>query len=791
MTDLLKILIIIIGILAFYGLWTLVMALALRYARKSAPRWRQEARELAELAVKWQQHLAGANRYFNSPTQVDSPPYADPVGRARRAVKAGFEQADLAVKIADRCARREVRQRPRNDVYLILPPLFELSKWIHHAGEIRRVAGLLDRVRKARQTLANIDGEIAVLGRQYKRAFEELRNRASELETQRKKAATSSNPLITECVSLAGAETSLHMVADSLLAADDPPRANVVEAHRWYVEIRQILDEVQVKLHQRPSPAQDANYALQIALRQYAHFEQALAAEARAQGPFPILAAQALDARKQLSQISALLQSQKYAPALDQAQQLPIAIQGMHNTLDQVKLWRGKAADLYGQAGTTLTGIETEHAALTQTYEMDVSEPLVQVARKLVRSLDDLRVSEDLGKLSEVNQLKRDFDLKVIQITQARRELAPHAQEYEAERALVNEATVSAAAARADELSAQLAASHPDYSQQLAPDVLSTLRSHLQSEWRLIAVQMEHPKESQLASLLRALQQPARRLAQLKQTCEQAAEIMALKEIDRQCAVSYLQQIDQLLPLCAQAAQNWDAPALAAVAGMQTRRDELAQQVNQPPSTRPDYSALQIEANLALVRLKDFASRYTSELNIALKEIAALRGTLDGLARSLREMSSNSAPDLQVDPQVANNVQRWVTSVGALPPNTPLRDVQGTLDTGVKLLKTTRAYVDRINQDQEAFTAEQKRVLEHARSVKERLEQAVQSGRGVHADDDRQRPDRIAPIRQQIEKADATLARMNAVRMSLANGRADLQLADSLLDYAELMLQNL
>ncbi|MCL4504844.1 MAG: hypothetical protein M1140_02315 [Chloroflexi bacterium] len=791
MTDLEKIIIIFIGILAFYVLWTLVMWAALRYAHKSEARWRQEARELAELAVTWQQHLAGANRYFNSATQIDSPPYADPVARARKTVKTGYEQAGQAVAMADHCSRREIRQRQPSDVFLILPPLSELSKWIHHAADIRRVASLLGQVRKARLTLAAIDSEIAVLGRQQKRVFEELRSRAAELESQRQKAAGSANPLITEGVSLAGAATSLDMVMETLLASDDPPRQNVVDAYRWYVEIKQILDEVDNKLRQRPSTAQDANYALQIALRQYARFEQALAGESRAQGPFPALASRALEARKQLGEVSALLQARKYPQALEQAQQLPISIQALHNTLDQVKLWRSKAADLYNQAYGLLASYETEHVALSRAFEMDISEPLMQAARSLVRNLDDLRVSEDLAMLSEANQLKRDFDLKIIQITQAQRELARTAQTYDANHALVNPLTIDAAARRADDLADQLAASHAAYQQQLAPDVLATLRSHLQSEWRLIAVQVNHPRESQLETLQKLLERPVQLLTQLNQACDQAEQILALKAVDRQCAQTYLRQIDQLMPECAQTAQNWDAPALAAVAGFQAQRDELAHRNDQPPTARPDYSTLQIEANLTLVRMRDFISRYKSDVNSAIKEIASLRGTLDGLARGLREMGGNGTRDLLVDPQFAANIQRWINGISQLPAGALLREYQAALDSGVKLLKTTRTYMDRLNQERDAFLAEQKRVQEHAQAVKERLEQAVQTGRAVHADDDRQRPDRIAPIRQQIEKADATLVKLNAARTSLSNGRADLQLADSLLDYAELMLQNL
>jgi hypothetical protein len=789
MTEFGKIIIIVVGILAIYGMWTLVMYLALQYAHRNVASWRTKARELAELAVTWQQHLAGANHYFNSATQIDAAPYANPVGRARKIVKYGYDLAGQAVKAADRCSRREIKQNPPSNRYFIVPPLLEIIIWSRHAIEIRRVTAQLVRVKKMRQELAAIDSEIAVLGHEQKRLFEELRMRAAELEAQRKNLAGPNNPLITEGVSLAGATTLLDMVMDGMLSADDPPRQNVVDAYRWYVELQQILNEVDKKMRRRPSPAQDANYALQVALRHYSRFEQALAVDSKQYGPFPQLSTKALALKKQLGQVSGMLQAQKYQPALEQVQQLLIEIQAQHNTREQIKLWRGKASELYAQAYGIIAGYETELASAHQTYEMDISDLLMESARLLLRSLDDLRLSEDLVQLTEINQIKRNFDLGIVEIEGARKSFTERAVAIAQLQAKINQTTVDEVCKRAVALSA----SHPTFSQPISPDVLTTLRASVLAEWRVFAVQLTRPKQGQLESLAKLMEHPLQLQTQLSEYCDDAARSLAQTEIDRQAAQTTLRQIDDLMPECANAAEGWDASTLATMAGFRVHRDEQARELARPEGDRLDYTALKGEAAGALEQMRSFVTSYADQRADLLKQMGALRQLFEGVKGELKELITTGLLDLQVDGRFHYDIQAWIIAFQDQASDVLLREVQLRLDSGNRLMAETRNYIMRLKQDRDVFLAEQKRVEDHAAVVSKQVDDAIQIGRGTYSDDTKDQPDRIAPIRLQVDKANATLARLSpsAQRFTLANGRADLKLVDSLLEYAGLMWQNL
>ncbi len=793
MTELEKIIIIVVGILAIYGLWTLVMYFALQYAHKYVAAWRKEARELAETAVTWQQTVASMKRYYDRTELAGEPPYKNPIDRARRIVKHACDLAGKTAKTADQCSRRDIQKKPARNRYFIVPPLLEIIGWIRHAIEIKRVANNLDEVSTANQKILVINSEIAVLGRQQKRLIEEMRTRASELEARRKSQTSPRNPLITEGTSLADAITSLEMVMDVLLAADDPSRQNVVDAHRWYIELKGILDEVDKKMQQRPSPAQDANYALQVALRLYTRFEQALAADSKKHGAFPQLSTKALALKKQLNQIEKMLKARKVQPALDQAQLLPIEIQAQHNTLEQIKLWRGKASDIYAQAYGILVSYETELAAARQTYEMDVSDSLMESARKLLRKLDDLRLSEDLMELTEANQIKRDFDVKLIEVEAARNSFTARAAAFAALQAKINPVSVDGASKRAVDLAVALATIHPSYSQPISPDVISTQRAGVLAEWRLFAVQLTRPKQSQLGALAGLMEHSLQSQTLLIQYCDKVAGALAQKDADRQVAQATLSQIDDLMSACVSAAEGWDASMLATVAGFQARRDGLARELARPEGDRVNYAALKSEAGGALDQMRGFVTGYKDQRADLLKQMGALRQSFDGVKTELKELAATGTLDLQVDGRFHNDMQAWISVFMDQATDAPLREAQSRLDAGNRLMAETRNYLLRLKQDRDGFLAEQKRVEEHAASMRKQIDDAIQSGRGAHADDAKGQPDRIAPIRLQMDKANAMLARLSpsAPRFTLANGRADLKLVDSLIDYAGLMLQNL
>ena len=173
--------------------------------------------------------------------------------------------------------------------------------------------------------------------------------------------------------------------------------------------------------------------------------------------------------------------------------------------------------------------------------------------------------------------------------------------------------------------------------------------------------------------------------------------------------------------------------------------------------------------------------------------MSLLRQSFEDIKTGLRELATVGTLDLQVDGRYHNDIQAWIIAFQDQAANAPLREMQSRFDAGSRLLTETRTYIARMKQDRDGFLAEQKRIEDHAASVRKQLDDAIQSGRGLHADDAKDQPDRIAPIRLQVDKANATLARLSpsAPRYTMANGRADLKLVNSLLDYAELMMQNL
>ena len=788
-----NIIMIILGILAFYGLWTLALYFALQVAHKSATAWRKQARDLAEMAVTRQQQLAGANRYFNSATQIDAAPYANLVIRARKIVKAGYELAGVSMKTADRYCRSEIKPTSPKHLFFIAPPTIELIKWLQYAAALRKVTTALAEVQKIRQDLATIDSEIAVMGRRQKRQFEEMRARAAELEAQRKGLASPANPMITEGVSLAGAMSSLDLVFEGLLADDDPPRQNVVDAYRWQVEINQILNEVDKKMHRRPSAAQDANYALQVALRQHGRLEQALSSDAKQYGPFPQLSTKALALRKQLGQVSNLLQARSFQSALDQAQQLPIEIQALHNTLEQVKVWRGKVSDQYAQAYGIIIDYESRLSVVRQGCDMDISDPIMESARQFLRQLDDLRLSEDLAALSEANQIKRDFDLKVADIERAFVSFAEQYAGFNALSATINQTTVDDICKRSADLATALASIHPAYIDPISPDVVSIQRTGLLAQWRLLAVQLARPRQSQLEALIKMMAQPILLQSQLVHYADAISKAVAQKESDCLQAQTMVRQMDELIPTCFTIADDLDTAQVATAADFQARRDELAQSLSQPDNERVDYPAIKAAASSALEQMRAFVDGYNDQKATVVRQATALRQTLSTVATELRELATNGALDLQVDSRFQSDIQAWTNTLQSQMSNALVRHWQSHCEAGRRLIADTNNYIARLKHARDSFVAEQKRVEDHAAAARALLDGAIQPGRGTHADDAKDQPDRIAPIKQQLDKATATLARLSvpAPRYSLANGRADLKLANSLLDYAELMTKNL
>ncbi|HEY3289674.1 MAG TPA: hypothetical protein VGK87_06065 [Anaerolineae bacterium] len=790
MTQLVKIIIAVIGILALYGLWTLVMSVALDYLRQNAPARRVRARDLAERAVTQHQHLAGANRYFNNATQTLDAPYASLVNQARELAKSGYEVAGRAVKSADMASRFNWPQNPRFYRFMVVPPLLEVVARFRHALVIRRVEGQLVSLQDVRRQLAAIDAEIAAQGQQLKNSFDALRKQANELETRRQSLVSPSQPLVIEGVSLAGVFSSLDMINNRLLANDNLPRQNVIEAYRWLIELREIVNEVEQKMRQRPSPELDATFALQVALRYFSRLEQALAASVKLYGPFPNLSAQLPDFQKKLDEINAVKQSRDYQIASGQAQTLTTSIQAQLETLEQLRLLRASASEMYSQAQYLTADYEAKLAATRLTYEMDVSDPLLQDAGRFVHELDDLRLSEDLVNLGKAGELKHEFDVKMGLVENVHKAFELNATAYADMISRLNRASVNEQCSRAVQQAEALAMSHVVYSQSCPPDALQAQSARLQAEWLAVADHLEKPKQSQLESLLKTLAYPLRLQAELTAANEAVAASLAQKEADHRAALASMREIDTLLPECKVLAQNWDQPSIATSASYQARRDELSRELGRPETDKLDYTTLRQHVEALQSDLHGFIKAYADRVADLQQRIATLHERFEPVVLQLQDLQSSVAPDLQVDRRFSNDIQAWQTSSSALTSDAPLRELQATCDAGNRLLVDSLSYTQRLKLDRDSFIQFHKHVDEHAVRVRDQIAKAAESWRKTQTDGMSDRPDRVAPIRLQLDKASAMLARLNepSAKYTLANGLADLKLADSQLDYADLML---
>jgi hypothetical protein len=570
------------------------------------------------------------------------PPFDALYAQARDLLRRANESVREAQRQLDAATRDAIPEQPLARSFLIAPIAKEISQRAGLRRGAKTAAVQLTTFNETFERIGQIQADIKALPKKEQESLNGVRQRSVDASAAIDAEARPKLLLAAERDKLRQVDGFIAQMG-SLLADSAPTEAAVVAAHGLRLRAEEQLQALETALQRVAGERTSLLDMFAAAGNDLAQFQEKIAEEASAGMTRKHFTESIAHLQARHAEIKTLAFAGDYGSARGALDEWRVQFADARSRHAQVQQARDHIALIDAKAQQRIATLKQWMSETPARFDLDLTRGMVQQLENVSAQLTSLLPSEDIDALHSAGALDAHIDDLFNRATAMRHDFEQGRNQFDEMAATVNDASVPAMAAQAQQVAGELAKVNAAYWGNLTPARMEQASAALVAQWDAERDHFLTIKESELPATLARLQHIRERYNVAGALHADALKVLTTVDADKLQAQTGLQD-DVIGRALAEAdAIGRGSPSLAQTpAVLMTRAAELREALQAPA---PHYKALAANAQQLRSDAQAFIAGHNKQQQATRASLAATHERMVGLRARLAAQNDDARID--------------------------------------------------------------------------------------------------------------------------------------------------